>query len=1196
MRSIRSRLRRRLVEFDLLVRGDSIKAGGIEALDAGTPRRRGASIMAHVEALICKANVIAAHVADVVNLLHSRVHDRHELTPVHRHGEQFSARLRAHEHDLCKHGLLDERWRELQNTRRLFIGVALGRGRPLVGRWCLIDARLLGCWGLTVGPGPVVIPVVPHQKLSNAEKTDAVRSVMQGELKQLWLKLTKSAAELKAAEAAATAAASSGSPILGSAAADTSPVEPTINATLDDSSDGLLGRASQRSERELGKALYYSIKGHLSKACACLTQSPIAETADERVRRDLQGKHPVRELPAPRAVQQCERFETSMEEFDRVFKHVPRARAAGLIGLSFENYQAIYENGGRDVLFSLVSAINAGEMHQSFIDMLGEARIIALEKPDKGIRPIAIGDSLARLAAKCACQTCSAAFAAHLTTSRESPSAPAPLQLGVGVRGGTELVVHIARLLLEANPTWACSSNDIANGFNTVKRDAVYDALERSPFAYLLPMVQQYYSRRGGLFTTSGPLRGTVPAEFAESDEAADQELFDAVQRALQSLDFERAQPLVGSTHGVRQGDPLGPALFALAYHSVLVKLQAEFPDCVVIAYLDDTYVLGPPARAWAATLRLHDLAREQCSLEPNLGKIEVFAPDPLADLGFLPASVKGSPHHSNPEFRCLRGFKCVGAYVGDDDWAALQLSRRLERLKELLAKIGKLHDTDKIAVALQVQLNLLKHCANTVPNYWLRTMPPQVVAAAAAEHDQRIATAFAVATDFDTGDTCGTNALSQATLPTRMGGFGLSSMAAIAPAAFTASLAANLATIVSAVPSLAHITAHAAPTADRPLLPTIAALQKAHGELLTAHAEVHRVHAKWDLNPVGHDLKGDALFRFHPEGLPLADELPPLSDFHIPRSSSSRPGETSPTDLFDRAQRPLSQVVHHQRWLELRDSLAAVSRRELVRFISVSQPFAGAVLNAVPSQRDFRVATLHLQIMTQRRLGLPLTILRGFESSDFDCWGDSLSAGHDHTRRHNEVARVLSKACRQALNKTVLVDTLQHEHFSPGARPDVCVLRGALDKQHQLLLEVKVASPVSSNPELTSTDGAYSSFANTAPDLLRGIMGCPAVGGRAAVPAKYQGAFEKGNTVVPCIFETFGGFEGGVVDLLNNLSKAARAKTPPGQEPPWSARHFVPYWSQLLSREVQLGVADEIIARVHEKAAEIEAGNGRGA
>ena len=41
---------------------------------------------------------------------------------------------------------------------------------------------------------------------------------------------------------------------------------------------------------------------------------------------------------------------------------------------------------------------------------------------------------------------------------------------------------------------------------------------------------------------------------------------------------------------------------------------------------------------------------------------------------------------------------------------------------------------------------------------------------------------------------------------------------------------------------------------------------------------------------------------------------------------------------------------------------------------------------------------------------------------------------------------------------------------------------------------------------------------------------------------------------------------------------------------------NFVPYWSQLLSREVQLGVADEIIARTREEAAAIEAGNGRGA
>ena len=52
-------------------------------------------------------------------------------------------------------------------------------------------------------------------------------------------------------------------------------------------------------------------------------------------------------------------------------------------------------------------------------------------------------------------------------------------------------------------------------------------------------------------------------------------------------------------------------------------------------------------------------------------------------------------------------------------------------------------------------------------------------------------------------------------------------------------------------------------------------------------------------------------------------------------------------------------------------------------------------------------------------------------------------------------------------------------------------------------------------------------------------------------------------------------------------------------QEPPWSARNFafvVPTCDMNSRREVQLGVADEIIARVHEKAAGIEYGNGHGA
>ena len=55
-------------------------------------------------------------------------------------------------------------------------------------------------------------------------------------------------------------------------------------------------------------------------------------------------------------------------------------------------------------------------------------------------------------------------------------------------------------------------------------------------------------------------------------------------------------------------------------------------------------------------------------------------------------------------------------------------------------------------------------------------------------------------------------------------------------------------------------------------------------------------------------------------------------------------------------------------------------------------------------------------------------------------------------------------------------------------------------------------------------------------------------------------------------------------------LRVAARNKTPPGEEPPWSARNFVPYWSQLLSKEAQRGAAVEILNRVYDEAADREA------
>ena len=43
----------------------------------------------------------------------------------------------------------------------------------------------------------------------------------------------------------------------------------------------------------------------------------------------------------------------------------------------------------------------------------------------------------------------------------------------------------------------------------------------------------------------------------------------------------------------MRQGDPLGPLLFALGFHSILEPIAEKVPEAPMMAYLDDLSVVG---------------------------------------------------------------------------------------------------------------------------------------------------------------------------------------------------------------------------------------------------------------------------------------------------------------------------------------------------------------------------------------------------------------------------------------------------------------------------------------------------------------------------------------------------------------------------------------------------------------------------
>ena len=174
-----------------------------------------------------------------------------------------------------------------------------------------------------------------------------------------------------------------------------------------------------------------------------------------------------------------------------------------------------------------------------------------------------------------------------LSTAQNAADLLAPLQIGVGISGGAEIPGHSLRPDF-CNPDVVTVQVELQNAFNLANHDDMVHAVA-DKLPSLLPYVLMAYQQRS--------------------------------PRVIQQADG--SHEVLWSEAGVRQGDPMGPLLFALTYQPTLHAAQEHAADAIVTACHDDTYLQGEEDAVVVGARRM--MSRHACQPRKTL----VYCADP---------------------------------------------------------------------------------------------------------------------------------------------------------------------------------------------------------------------------------------------------------------------------------------------------------------------------------------------------------------------------------------------------------------------------------------------------------------------------------------------------------------------------------------------------------------------------------------
>ena len=304
------------------------------------------------------------------------------------------------------------------------------------------------------------------------------------------------------------------------------------------------------------RCLSLASEGGFGNACkALVSPPPLLHTAETAER--LKEKHPAATQPVDLSalgnpsnslvpLADVDLVERSIQSFHRLSGGGP----SGLRPIHLKNcLTTVHRDEVLERCTALVNLLAKGEAPNSLAPFLAGATLMALPKKDDGIRPVAVGEVLRRLTAKCLCSAYKEQASAFFF----------PLQIGVGHALGTEVGLETARQWggrHKDNTSSVFAKIDFANAFNCVDRQAFLEQC-RHHFPGMSQWAEWCYSSPSHLF-------------FGNN--------------------------IISSERGVQQGDPLGPFLFALALQPLLHRLNRGRSDQglqLTYSYLDDLILAG---------------------------------------------------------------------------------------------------------------------------------------------------------------------------------------------------------------------------------------------------------------------------------------------------------------------------------------------------------------------------------------------------------------------------------------------------------------------------------------------------------------------------------------------------------------------------------------------------------------------------